>query len=125
MKANSYYQIDGNLGAAAGLAEMLLQSHNGVVRLLPALPEAWATGSFRGLRARGSVEVDCTWRQGKATKATLRPYRDTEVHLAAPKGQKITGVVADRGAPPHSNRAADGTVAAILKQGSTYSIRFS
>jgi alpha-L-fucosidase 2 len=125
MKANSYYQIDGNLGGAAGLAEMLLQSHGGIVRLLPALPKAWATGSFRGLRARGGIEVDCSWREAKATSARLRASQNTEVRLAAPKGQMIIGVVADGGASLKSKRGADETVAASLTQGETYTLRFS
>jgi alpha-L-fucosidase 2 len=104
---------------------MLLQSHSGIVRLLPALPKAWATGRFRGLRARGGIEVDCAWREGKATTATLRACRDSELHLAAPKGQKITAIVAADGPQLPSKQGADGTIAAMLKQGSTYSIRFS
>jgi alpha-L-fucosidase 2 len=95
MKANAPFQIDGNLGGAAGLTEMLLQSHSGVVRLLPALPRAWAAGSFRGLRARGGVEMDCAWRDGKATSATLRAGVGGRVKLAAPAGQKILRVTRD------------------------------
>ena len=77
------FQIDGNLGATAGIAEMLVQSTNGVVEVVPALPRAWAErGSVRGLRCRGGVEIDVAWDRGAWTRVTLRASRDGVVRLA-------------------------------------------
>lgn len=73
------FQIDGNFGATAGVAEMLLQSHAGEIHILPALPRAWPAGAVRGLRARGDIQVDIRWRGGRAEEVTLRPGRDGSV----------------------------------------------
>lgn len=97
------FQIDGNFGGCAGIAEMLLQSHNAVIKILPALPHTWPDGSIKGLRARGGYSVDMEWRKGKLSKLVIHApengpckvtYKDAVVSLHLKKG--INDLSADK-----------------------------
>ena len=117
------FQIDGNFGATAGIAEMLVGSHAGEIALLPALPTALADGTVEGLRARGGVELALDWKGGKATMAVLKTSMDGSQRLRPPKGQQIAAV--RLGADNVTLRPEkDGTVSFDAKAGKTYLLQF-
>ncbi len=89
------FQIDGNFGGTAGIAEMLLQSHAGQVHLLPALPAQWASGKVTGLRARGGLELDIQWKNGALEMVTLRSTAGCTAKLRI--GELIKDVTVEAG----------------------------
>ncbi|HVT90411.1 MAG TPA: glycoside hydrolase family 95 protein [Tepidisphaeraceae bacterium] len=116
--AHPPFQIDGNFGATSGIAEMLLQSHEGFLRILPALPKAWPAGSIRGLRARGGFDVSIKWNQGRLVQATISSGLGKTCTIWGP-GLKVQN--GNAAVETHSN--PNGTVSFETERGQTYSVQ--
>ncbi len=102
------FQIDGNFGGTSAITEMLLQSHQGEIHLLPALPRAWAEGSITGLRARGGVSVDIAWENGALHHVTLTSAFDQKVVI------RTKGIVKEVSLFKHSSCELNGLLVPII-----------
>lgn len=115
------FQIECNFGYTAGLAEMLVQGHEGFIEVLPALPDAWATGNYKGLTARGGFEVDVAWDNGSATEVSITSNAGEELAFKY-YGAATATVVDSKGNPVSFASEGSDLIRFATTEGETYTI---
>jgi alpha-L-fucosidase 2 len=117
----SVFLVDANLGMGAAIAEMLLQSHLGVIRILPALPEAWSTGKLAGWRARGGFTLDIAWDRGVVEELVLHAECDSPCRIRFDRPHKPLRLLGSGGSVPYEV-LADGSIEFNTSGGMTYEV---
>ena len=121
--AHPPFQIDGNFGACAGIAEMLMQSHLGKIKILPALPTEWATGEIKGLRAVNKFEVDIAWKNGTADIIKIKSEAGKQAVVTYPNIASYCVVKESDGTPVIFNEVSGDEIDFPTEEGETYIIR--
>jgi alpha-L-fucosidase 2 len=116
------FQVDAGLAASAAIAEMLLQSHQGCIRLLPALPAQWQAGHFKGLKARGAFVVDVVWKDRVVQEASIRSLKGYPCRVRNSTGFTSVRVTCDGKQIPYKRRGAN-SIEFPTETGKTYALR--
>jgi alpha-L-fucosidase 2 len=116
------FQIDGNFGGAAGIAEMLIQSQAGEISLLPALPQEWRNGRFSGLRARGGYTLSADWQEGKITQMKLTAAQHRTCRIRLPQAQSVQNITGDGKVVEYTAADSAGVIEFSVEPGKTYEL---